>query len=206
MASSQSDFLDFLGLFTQPRGQRSWWEGGKISLAARRRGLWILKVWVVQIVTLSIINRVLKPVWPVPKAIFLTFGGFLHSPRLGHNRLRMITACFLTKDLLIDWRWGKAYFGKKLLDYELSSNNGGWQWAAGSGCDTAPYFRIFNPTTQTQKFDPDRAYIRRWNPTFQDLDYPKPIVDHALARERTLRAYRAALEREDWYSQPGKGT
>ena len=122
-----------------------------------------------------------------------------------HNRLRMITACFLTKDLLIDWRWGEAYFGKKLLDYELSSNNGGWQWAAGSGCDAAPYFRIFNPTAQAQKFDPDRAYVRRWNPTFQDLDYPKPIVDHASARERALRAYRAALESESWYSKPGKG-
>ncbi|MEM7382911.1 MAG: deoxyribodipyrimidine photo-lyase [Bacteroidota bacterium] len=122
-----------------------------------------------------------------------------------HNRLRMITASFLTKDLLIDWRWGEAYFGKKLLDYELSSNNGGWQWAAGSGCDAAPYFRIFNPTAQAQKFDPDLAYIKRWNPTFQDPDYPKPIVDHASAREQTLRAYRAALGSENWYKKPSKG-
>lgn len=118
-----------------------------------------------------------------------------------HNRLRMITASFLTKDLLTDWRWGEAYFGKKLLDYELSSNNGGWQWAAGSGCDAAPYFRIFNPAAQTQKFDPDLAYIKRWNPTFQDPDYPKPIVDHQVAREHTVKAYKKALASEGWYNK-----
>ena len=116
-----------------------------------------------------------------------------------HNRLRMITASFLTKDLLIDWRWGEAYFAEKLLDYELASNNGGWQWAAGSGCDAAPYFRIFNPTTQTQKFDPDWAYIKRWNPEFQEDNYPAPIVDHATTRTQTLQAYKKALESEDWY-------
>lgn len=116
-----------------------------------------------------------------------------------HNRLRMITASFLTKHLLIDWRWGEAYFGKKLLDYELSSNNGGWQWAAGSGCDAAPYFRVFNPALQTQKFDPDLKYIKQWNPQFQDANYPQPIVDHKSARERTLKAYKAALRSESWY-------
>lgn len=116
-----------------------------------------------------------------------------------HNRLRMITASFLTKDLLIDWRWGEAYFARQLLDYELASNNGGWQWAAGSGCDAAPYFRIFNPTAQMHKFDPDQVYTKRWNPHFQDTDYPLPIVDHATTRVRTLAAYKKALESEAWY-------
>ncbi|MCG8339911.1 MAG: DNA photolyase family protein [Cytophagales bacterium] len=110
-----------------------------------------------------------------------------------HNRLRMITASFLTKHLLIDWRWGEAYFAKKLLDYELASNNGGWQWAAGSGCDAAPYFRIFNPHLQTQKFDPELKYITRWNPRFQELTYPKPIVKYKFARERALKTYEKAL-------------
>jgi deoxyribodipyrimidine photo-lyase len=110
-----------------------------------------------------------------------------------HNRLRMITASFLTKHLLIDWRWGEAYFAQKLLDYELASNNGNWQWAAGSGCDAAPYFRIFNPMLQTQKFDPELAYIKRWNPQFQDINYPRPIVDHQFARKRALQAYKKAL-------------
>ena len=110
-----------------------------------------------------------------------------------HNRVRMITASFLTKDLLIDWRWGEAYFAKKLLDYELASNNGGWQWAASSGVDAAPYFRIFNPTEQARKFDPDFKYIRKWIPEFDSLEYPKPIVDHAEARERALKVYKDGI-------------
>ena len=110
-----------------------------------------------------------------------------------HNRLRMVTASFLSKHLLIDWRWGEAYFAEKLLDYDLASNNGGWQWAAGCGCDAAPYFRIFNPSLQQKKFDPDGLYIKRWLPEFQELKYPRPIVDHAFARERAVRVYREAL-------------
>jgi deoxyribodipyrimidine photo-lyase len=110
-----------------------------------------------------------------------------------HNRVRMIVASFLTKHLLIDWRWGEAYFASKLLDYDLSANNGGWQWAAGSGCDAAPYFRIFNPYEQTKKFDKDFNYIRRWVPEFEDFNYPKPIVDHKFARERVLLTYKKAL-------------
>lgn len=111
-----------------------------------------------------------------------------------HNRVRMITASFLTKHLLIDWRWGEAYFGKKLLDYELSSNNGGWQWAAGSGCDAAPYFRIFNPELQTKKFDPDHTYIKKWVPENQSIQYPRPLVEHKFARERALKEYKKALK------------
>ncbi len=110
-----------------------------------------------------------------------------------HNRVRMIVASFLAKHLLIDWRWGEAWFAKKLLDYELSSNNGGWQWAASSGCDAAPYFRVFNPYLQTQKFDPDLVYIKKWLPEFQEMNYPPPIVDHKFARERVLKAYKKAL-------------
>ncbi len=110
-----------------------------------------------------------------------------------HNRVRMIVASFLTKHLLIDWRWGEAYFAEKLLDFELSSNNGGWQWAAGSGCDAAPYFRVFNPELQTQKFDPKLKYIKKWAPEFQEFSYPKPIVDHKFARERVLKEYKRAL-------------
>lgn len=106
-----------------------------------------------------------------------------------HNRVRMITASFLTKHLLIDWRWGEAYFAQKLLDFELSSNNGGWQWAAGSGCDAAPYFRIFNPALQTKKFDPKLEYIKKWVPEFQEFGYPKPIVEHEMARKRCLEVY-----------------
>lgn len=117
----------------------------------------------------------------------------LNSTGFMHNRVRMITASFLTKHLLIDWRWGEAYFAKKLLDYELASNNGGWQWAAGSGCDAAPYFRVFNPELQTRKFDPDLKYIRKWVPEFQELTYPKPIVEHKLARDRALKTYKAGL-------------
>jgi len=113
-----------------------------------------------------------------------------------HNRVRMIVASFLTKHLLIDWRWGEAYFAQKLLDFDLAANNGGWQWAAGCGCDAAPYFRVFNPYLQTEKFDPDLQYIRKWVPEFQSPTYPKPIVDHAMARERVLNVYREALKGE----------
>ncbi len=110
-----------------------------------------------------------------------------------HNRVRMTVASFLTKHLLIDWRWGEAYFGKKLLDYELASNNGGWQWAASTGTDAQPYFRIFNPYSQTEKFDKDLKYIRKWVPEFQELTYPKPIVEHKLGRERALEAFKIGL-------------
>lgn len=117
----------------------------------------------------------------------------LNATGFMHNRVRMITASFLTKHLLIDWRWGEAYFAEKLLDYDLSANNGGWQWAAGSGCDAAPYFRIFNPYLQTQKFDPDLKYIRKWTPEYEQLTYVRPIVDHAVARERCLTVYKKGL-------------
>ena len=110
-----------------------------------------------------------------------------------HNRVRMIAASFLTKHLLIDWRWGERYFAEKLLDYELSSNNGNWQWVAGCGCDAAPYFRIFNPATQTKKFDPDLVYIKKWVPEYNSPDYPKPIVEHSFARERVLSAFASVL-------------
>lgn len=113
-----------------------------------------------------------------------------------HNRVRMITASFLVKHLLIDWRWGEAYFAEKLLDYDFAANNGGWQWAAGSGCDAAPYFRIFNPTAQTQKFDPELKYIKKWVPELSTFDYPEPIVEHAFARERVLKAYKKALNKK----------
>lgn len=110
-----------------------------------------------------------------------------------HNRVRMVVASFLTKHLLIDWRWGEAYFAAKLLDYDLASNNGGWQWAAGSGTDAAPYFRIFNPITQQEKFDPKSEYIMKWIPEYGKPQYPKPIVEHKFARERCLETYKAAL-------------
>jgi deoxyribodipyrimidine photo-lyase len=111
-----------------------------------------------------------------------------------HNRVRMIVASFLTKHLLIDWRWGEAYFAQKLLDYEQSSNVGGWQWAAGCGNDAAPYFRVFNPTLQTQKFDAQLVYVKKWVPEFTDpFTYSKPIVDHAFARDRVLSVYKKAL-------------
>lgn len=110
-----------------------------------------------------------------------------------HNRVRMITASFLCKHLLIDWRWGEAYFGKKLRDYDLSANNGGWQWAAGSGTDAAPYFRVFNPERQAQKFDPKAVYIRQWVPEVDKPSYPKPIVEHTMARQRAIDTYRKAL-------------
>jgi len=113
-----------------------------------------------------------------------------------HNRVRMITASFLTKHLLIDWRWGESYFAKKLLDYDLAANNGGWQWAAGSGCDAVPYFRIFNPYLQTEKFDSKLEYIRKWVPEFEGPDYPEPIVVHEAARARCLEVYSTALKRD----------
>ena len=120
----------------------------------------------------------------------------LNATGFMHNRVRMITASFLTKHLLIDWRWGEAYFAEKLLDYDLAANNGGWQWAAGSGCDAAPYFRIFNPYEQTKKFDQDLRYIKKWVPEFQEFYYPQPIVDHKFARERVLKVYKEALGQE----------
>lgn len=121
----------------------------------------------------------------------------LNATGFMHNRVRMITASFLTKHLLIDWRWGEAYFALKLLDFDLASNNGGWQWAAGSGTDAAPYFRIFNPYTQTDKFDKDRVYIDKWIPELNTSDYPDAIVDHKLARERCLRVYKEGLSRAE---------
>lgn len=110
-----------------------------------------------------------------------------------HNRVRMVVASFLTKHLLVDWRWGEAYFAQKLLDYELSSNNGNWQWAAGCGCDAAPYFRVFNPWEQQKKFDPALVYIRRWVKNLNRADYPSPMVEHSFARERALLTYKSAL-------------
>lgn len=117
----------------------------------------------------------------------------LNTTGFMHNRVRMITASFLTKHLLIDWRWGEAYFAEKLLDFELASNVGGWQWAASSGCDAAPYFRVFNPELQTEKFDKEKRYIKRWVPEFGTPSYPKPIVDHKFARERVLARFKEAL-------------
>lgn len=117
----------------------------------------------------------------------------LNATGFMHNRVRMIVASFLVKDLLIDWRWGEAYFAQKLLDFDLSANNGGWQWAAGSGCDAAPYFRVFNPIEQTKKFDPKYEYIKTWVPEFNTPHYVKPIVDHAAARLRVLSVYKQAL-------------
>tara|TARA_R110000868_G_scaffold67368_1_gene200060 strand:+ start:3431 stop:4735 length:1305 start_codon:yes stop_codon:yes gene_type:complete len=110
-----------------------------------------------------------------------------------HNRVRMLVGSFLCKHLLIDWRWGEAYFAEKLHDYEMASNLGNWQWVAGCGVDAAPYFRIFNPTTQLEKFDKNLDYIKQWVPRFQELTYPTPIVDHKIARERCLEVYKAAL-------------
>ena len=118
----------------------------------------------------------------------------LNTTGFMHNRVRMLVASFLCKHLLIDWRWGEAYFAEKLLDFELSSNIGNWQWAAGSGVDAAPYFRIFNPTTQVQKFDKDLLYIQKWVPELQELNYPNKMVDHKEARERCLRVYKKALQ------------
>ena len=111
-----------------------------------------------------------------------------------HNRVRMVVASFLAKHLLTDWRWGEAYFAEKLLDFDLASNNGGWQWAAGCGCDAAPYFRVFNPELQAKKFDPKLEYIRKWVPEFQSLEYEQPIVDHRVARTKAIEVYQMALK------------
>jgi deoxyribodipyrimidine photo-lyase len=110
-----------------------------------------------------------------------------------HNRVRMIVASFLTKHLLIDWRWGEAYFAEKLLDFDLASNNGGWQWAAGCGTDAAPYFRVFNPTLQAQKFDPQFTYVKKWVPEWGTIEYPLPIVEHDMARKRAIACYKEGL-------------
>ena len=110
-----------------------------------------------------------------------------------HNRVRMVVAGFLCKHLMIDWRWGEAYFAQKLLDYELSSNNGNWQWAAGTGCDAAPYFRVFNPSEQLKKFDRDQVYVKQWIPELNTPEYPEPMVDHAMARERAIDLYRQGI-------------
>lgn len=120
----------------------------------------------------------------------------LNATGFMHNRVRMITASFLTKHLLIDWRWGEAYFAEKLLDFDFAANNGNWQWAAGSGCDAAPYFRVFNPALQAKKFDPELKYVRKWVPELDEFGYPEPIVDHEFARKRCLEAYSKALKRE----------
>lgn len=117
----------------------------------------------------------------------------LNTTGFMHNRVRMVTASFLCKHLLVDWRWGEAYFAEKLHDFELASNIGNWQWVAGCGVDAAPYFRIFNPTTQITKFDKDHKYIKKWVPEYQELTYPKPTVDHKFARERCLKTYKEAL-------------
>ncbi len=118
----------------------------------------------------------------------------LNTTGFMHNRVRMIVASFLCKHLLLDWRLGEAYFAEKLLDFDFAANNGGWQWAAGSGCDAAPYFRIFNPYLQTKKFDPALKYIKKWVPEFDSLNYPKPIVEHTFARERCLKVYKEGLD------------
>ena len=110
-----------------------------------------------------------------------------------HNRVRMITAGFLCKHLLIDWRWGEAYFAEKLLDFELAANNGNWQWAAGTGCDAAPYFRVFNPSEQLKKFDKDMAYVKKWIPELLTEEYPQPMVDHKFARERAIDTYKKGI-------------
>lgn len=109
-----------------------------------------------------------------------------------HNRVRMVVASFLCKHLLINWQWGEAYFAEKLLDYELASNIGNWQWAAGTGCDAAPYFRVFNPEIQLKKFDEKGIYIRKWIPEF-DLGYGEPMIDHAFARDRAIEAYKTGI-------------
>ena len=118
----------------------------------------------------------------------------LNETGLMHNRVRMIVAGFLTKHLLIDWRWGEAYFAEKLLDYELSSNNGNWQWSAGCGCDSAPYFRIFNPSEQTKKFDPERKYIKKG---LGNSPLVFPMVEHTFARKRALDVFKSSLAEND---------
>lgn len=118
----------------------------------------------------------------------------LNATGFMHNRVRMVVASFLTKHLLIDWRWGEAYFARQLLDYDLAANNGNWQWAAGCGCDAAPYFRVFNPTLQTQRFDKELRYVRHWVPELEEMHYAKPIVVHEDARKRALEVYGKALK------------
>lgn len=118
----------------------------------------------------------------------------LNTTGFMHNRVRMVVASFLAKHLLIDWRWGEAYFAQKLLDFDLSANNGNWQWAAGCGCDAAPYFRVFNPTLQAKKFDPEFRYIRQWVPEWEELTYPQPMVDHEMARKRAIETYTKAVK------------
>ena len=118
----------------------------------------------------------------------------LNSTGIMHNRVRMITASFLTKHLLIDWRWGEAYFANKLLDFDLAANNGNWQWVAGCGCDAAPYFRIFNPAEQQRKFDPEMNYVKKWVSEFGTKNYPDPIVEHTFARNRVLERFKKGLE------------
>ena len=117
----------------------------------------------------------------------------LNATGFMHNRVRMVVASFLTKHLLLDWRWGAAYFAEKLLDFELASNCGGWQWAAGSGCDAAPYFRVFNPQAQQEKFDKSFEYIKKWVPEYGTSSYPEPIIEHKFARERILQRFKSAL-------------
>ena len=119
----------------------------------------------------------------------------LNATGFMHNRVRMIVASFLCKHLLLDWRLGEAWFAEKLLDFDLAANNGGWQWAAGSGCDAVPYFRIFNPYLQTKNFDPQLEYINKWIPELNELNYPRPIVEHGFARKRCLEVYTKALKK-----------
>ena len=114
-----------------------------------------------------------------------------------HNRVRMVTASFLVKHLLIDWRLGERYFAQKLVDFDLASNVGNWQWAAGTGCDAAPYFRIFNPITQAEKFDKERRYIKHWIPEVDSKNYPKKMIDHKFARQRCLDVYKEALRQAE---------
>ncbi len=118
----------------------------------------------------------------------------LNTTGFMHNRVRMVVASFLTKHLLIDWRWGEAYFAEHLLDFDLAANNGGWQWAAGCGTDAAPYFRVFNPASQLERFDKDFIYVKKWVPEYGTPDYVLPIVDHAFARNRCLEVYKKALK------------
>lgn len=116
----------------------------------------------------------------------------LNSTGFMHNRVRMITASFLCKHLLIDWKWGEAYFAEKLLDYDMALNVGNWQWVAGTGCDSAPYFRVFNPSEQLKKFDKDFTYVKKWVPEFQEFTYT-PMVEHTQARKRCLETFKQGL-------------
>ena len=117
----------------------------------------------------------------------------LNATGFMHNRVRMLVASFFCKHLLLDWRLGERYFAEKLLDFELASNTGGWQWASGSGCDAAPYFRVFNPTSQLEKFDKQLTYVRKWVPEYGTSHYPAPIVEHKMARQRAIDTYKQAL-------------